>query len=194
MQRSTKTLVALLGLVCCLVIGCAGTRKGGGATNDDMGRLQREASKLADQGYFAAVATEASMDLQTAIDNAALTARNQLAQMIEVEIKSFEKRSTGQAGSTPQDAELTKTYKSATIGVAEQALQGSRIVESPYTQDASNGYRAFVLVKVDKKLFMENFKDKINQNEVLKAKFEEKKIFEEADAEWKKYEEARSKE
>jgi hypothetical protein len=182
---------AMLGLL----VGCAGTKKGGGATDDDMGRLRKESVKLMDKGYFAAVATEVSMDLQTAIENATVAARAEISRMIELELSNFEKRAVGQAtGGAPENAELIKTFKSATQTVSIQTLQGCVIIESPYVKDANGLYTAFVLVRLDKELFLKNMKNQVNAEEALKAKFEEKKIFEEADAEWEKYREARSKE
>lgn len=173
-----------------LSAGCAGTKKGGGAKGDNLARLRESARALQSQGIMAEVATANSRDLQVAIDKATLAARRMLAQSIENKLMALEKRmitdiDAGESG------EFYDTYRRATKSVASQVLRGSMIVESPYEKTKEGQYQAFVLVKIDLNTINEYLKSQINSSEILKAKFEEKKLMEELEKEVKKLEESR---
>jgi hypothetical protein len=174
-----------------LIAGCAGTRKGGGATDDNMGRLIKESNKLKKMGYITAVATDMSEDLQTAIDKAALRARAEITRSIQSKVKEYQDLGISDAG--VKSAELTKAYDDGTRLVAEELLKGSIIVESPYIKNDDGKYEAFVLVQVDQTLFYKYMKDRVNSNDALKAQFEKERIFEKADKELEEYEKERAK-
>lgn len=172
--------------------GCAGTRKVEKATVNHLDVLNKKKNELIGKGYFAAVATEVSKDLQVAIDKAAFAARAEISRSIEIKLSDYQKRMISDVG-TAGNEELLKTYRDVSKSITVQSLQGSLIEDSPYQKEPDGTYRSFVLVKIDMAIFNQYLKSQVNSNEILKAKFEEKKLFEEANEEWEKYEAERAK-
>jgi uncharacterized protein YcfL len=168
-----------------LLIGCAGS-KVLKSVDDGMTKFQNESAKLNADGILSATGTDISKDLQIAIDKAKLIARTEIANEIAIEIKNYEKRAISDAEAGTE--ELLKTYRQATELIAIQTLRGCTVKDVSYVKEDGN-YRAFILMMLDHKLFDQYFKDEINSKEILRAKFEEKKIFDEAEPKWKQYKE-----
>ena len=133
-----KRVILVLG-ACCLFqffAGCAGTRKVEKATQDHMEVLTKKKNELFAKGYFAAVATEVSKDLQAAIDKAALSARAEISRSIETKLSDYQKKMVSDVGEAGNE-EFLRTYRNVTKSVTVQSLNGSLIEDSPYQEKYS---------------------------------------------------------
>lgn len=142
-----------------------------------------------DPNYSFGRGTATSPDLQTAMDNAVLSARNDLASQMTARIQSVTKRFTEQTGAG-QDAQMLQQFENTIKAVVSEEIVGSRTKQQETVPDGAV-YRVFVLVEMPFGKAAEALMNKVKANQAMYTRFRASQAFADLDAEVAKYEEAK---
>jgi len=139
-----------------------------------------------DPNFLFSAKTETSKDLQTAVDNATLNARTEIARQTEVKIEGLQKRFNEEVG-LAEDSQLLRQFTDASKSVVSTSLSGSRVKQQRQFQNGSV-WRAYVLVEYPIGAANEALVQAIKKNEQMYTRFRSAQTFQELENEVKKYE------
>ena len=169
--------ILLLGV---LLMGCAGTRRGGGPCPPWFERVPE------DPNYLYAATTATSRDLQLSIDKAKSGGRAELASQLEVKMEGLRKKFEEEVG-LGADAELLATYSQAVQEIISQVLVGSQAREQTTSQE--NGiWRACVLMQLPVGAANAALFSQINKDQAMYERFRASQAFQEMEEEVEQYE------
>lgn len=137
-----------------------------------------------DPNYLYSAKTDASADMQMAIDKATTSARAELSRMLELELSSLQKKFMDETG-FGENSNVLSQFTEATKIVTKNTLVGSKIKQNKVEKD-KNTFRAYVLVELPLGAAKSNLLSEIKNNNELKTRFEATQTFKELDEEVKK--------
>ena len=163
-----------------LLVGCAGTRRGGSPCPSWFEKVPE------DPDFVYAPATATSRDLQLAINKAKTEGRTELASQLEVRMQGLRKKFDEEVG-LGADAEFNALYSQAVKEVISQVLVGSRVSEQTTKQE--NGvWRACVLMELPVGAANAALAARIKANQAMYTRFRASQSFKEMEEEVEKYE------
>ena len=148
--------------------------------------MQKEVSKIMENGGLAAVGIADSSNTQLAITKAKVEARKNLAQAVQVKIENLEKAFIEEVGEA-RGSEMNELFSSATKQITSQTLQGTVPQEQKYSVD-DGVTTAYILMVLNPELIDESLKN--NNAKHLYERFRASKAFEELDKEIKEFDAA----
>lgn len=183
MRRISTALVALA------CAGCAGSSaQTAPTTQQTVAAIPTWfAQPTTDPNYSFGRGTATSPDLQTAMDNAVLSARQDLASQMTARIQSVTKRFTEQGG-TGQDAAILQQFENTVKATVSEEIVGSRTRQQD-TKPEGTLYRVFVLVEMPFGKAAEALMTKVKANQAMYTRFRASQAFADLEAEVNKYEE-----
>jgi hypothetical protein len=138
-----------------------------------------------DENFIYAATTNTSQDLQTAVDKSILDGRNQLAQLMEVQMSGIQKRFQEEVG-LGEDSELLSQFTAAYKGVVDQTLNGSRPKEQEVIAEGEI-YRAYVLMEMPIGEANQALIAKLRENQNLYTRFRATQAFEDMEKQVEAY-------
>jgi len=139
-----------------------------------------------DPNFMFSKGTATSRDMQLAVDKASDAARMELAKAIETRFEGLSKRFQEEVGTTIE-AQYLDQFTQATKSIVSQVLTGAQVEESEILTE-SGIFRAYVLMKMPVGASSEALLNKIKQQEQLYTRFRSTQVFDELNAETKKFE------
>ena len=135
--------VAAAGMLGLAFVGCRSS-KTVWSKDTPFGKMQKRATEVIEAGGLAGVGVDVSQSPQTAMDKAKLSARLELAQIIETKVELLRKDFVEEIGEAKTD-EYNALFSSTAKAVASQILHGTVPVDIQYrTKDGRT--EAWVLV------------------------------------------------
>jgi hypothetical protein len=139
-----------------------------------------------------AVGEAASPDPAQARESAVLSARNELASVMNVEMASLTEKFGSTVTGSPDGPEVLNTFRQAIRGVVRQSLSETAIRNSHRIVDAGGtSYRVYVLMELNKAAAKQALMDKVKADANLYARFRASQAFTDLDAELKKIDEGK---
>jgi hypothetical protein len=140
-----------------------------------------------DPNYLYATATASGTDLGLTLDNAQLTAQNDIAGQIQVKVSTLFKRFREEVG-LGEDAELTAVTAAVSKAVVSEAFSGARAVKKDVRREGSVTFRVYVLMEMPIGLTNAALVKQVKANKNMYAQFRASQAFKELEAEVGKYE------
>jgi len=173
-----------------LLAGCGGRKT---IQSTSIGDIPEWFSKTPqDQNYLYAANTQASQDMQLAIDKAAIGARSEIGRQLEAKLNSLQKKFAEETG-TSNDAQLLEMFTQAEKVVVSTTLNGSKIKKSEVKKDGAM-FRAYVLIEYPVGSANAALLDQIKKHDQMFTRFRASETFKELDAETEKYEKFKGQE
>lgn len=184
MKRSGMLVITL-----CAVAVLAGCRSKPKIESDDtmFDYMQEQVAKITDKGGMSAVGVADSRSMPMALSKAKVTARKNLAQLVETKIENLEKSFAEEIGQS-SGSEINTLFSSATKQITSQTLQGSVPQMQKYEERDGITY-AYVLMVMNPDIIDDALKSQ-NSMKHLYERFRASKAFEELDKEIREFEEA----
>jgi len=181
-------LAALVMVVAVIIVGCGGSPATMQATSTgDMPAWYPNPPQ--DPLYLRSANSQASQDLQIAIDKAGAGARTELGRMLETKVNALQKKFEEETG-TGQDATLLQQFTQASKIVVSTTMNGSRMKDQKTVKDG-NMWRAYVMYELPIGAANESLMAEIKKNKDLYTRFRASEAFKELDSEVQKYEESK---
>jgi len=143
------------------------------------------------ENYLYAVATEASKDMQLAVEKATTTARAGIARQLETKLQSLQKQFTEEIGAG-ENSNLLTQFTTATKTVTNQSLTGATVKSNEVFKDGDT-FRAYILVEYPIGEANLALVETLKKNNELYTRFRSSETFEELEKEIQKYEAEKNK-
>lgn len=147
--------------------------------------LQKEANKIVKDGGLAVVGTGSSKRESGARDKAQNDGNTKLGRALEVKVKSYEKRFFEEIG-TADDSEINEAFNQVSEQLSKQVLNGILPREEKMTK-GEGIYKAYVLMVIDPKTFMQSFQDQMKKQKVMYTKYRQSEMSREMEEKIKGY-------
>jgi len=145
-----------------------------------------------DKDYLYAANTQASEDMQIAIDKATTGARSEIGRQIEVRLNSLQKKFSEETG-TANDAQLLQMFSETEKTIVSTALSGSRIKKQEVKKDGTT-FRAYILVEYPIGSANTALVEQIKKNEQMYTRYRAAESFKDLEKEVEKYEQFKQQE
>lgn len=139
-----------------------------------------------DPNFLYAANSQASQDMQLAVDKATAAARADIGRQLEVKIQGLQKRFAEETG-TGNDAQILQMFTQAEKTVVSTTLNGSRVKNQKFVRDG-NLWRAYVLVEYPIGAANAALMQQIKSNNQMYTRFRASQAFKELQDEVDKYE------
>jgi hypothetical protein len=139
--------------------------------------------------YLRSANSQASQDLQLAVDKATVGARAELGRMLETKVNGLQKKFEEETG-VGQEAQLLQQFTQATKLVVSTTMNGSKMKDQKTVKDGSM-WRAYVMMELPIGAANETLLQEIKKNKDLYTRFRASDAYKELDAEVQKYEESK---
>ncbi len=180
-----RYLVSLIGsLMFVAVMGCGGSRGTQSAETGDIPDWFTNVPQ--DPNYLYAANTQASQDLQLAIDKAVTGGRSEIGRQLEVKMEGLQKKFSEETGSG-NDAQLLQMFTQAEKTVVSTTLNGSRVKYQKQVKDGEL-WRAYVLVEYPIGAANSALMQQIKNNDQMYTRFRSSESFKELQDDVDKYE------
>jgi hypothetical protein len=181
--------VSLWGLSCLLivVVGCGGKKTIQSTSPGDIPDWYSNAPS--DQNYVYAANTQASQDMQVAIDKATTGARSEIGRQMEVKLQGMQKKFSEETG-TGDDAQLLQQFTQAEKTIVSTTLSGAKVKKSEIKKDGKM-YRAYVLVEYPIGAANAALIAQVKKNEQMYTRYRASESFKELEADAEKYEQSK---
>jgi hypothetical protein len=178
-----KLLTATLILVSVTLVACSSNRTVAEQTVRTIPKWYETVPN--NDNFIYAATTNTSRDLQLAVNKSILDGRNQLAQLIEVQMSGVQKRFQEEVG-LGEDSELLSQFTEAYKGVVDQTLSGSRPKEQEVLAEGEI-YRAYVLMEMPIGAANQALLAKLRENQNLYTRFRSTQAFEDMEKQVESY-------
>ena len=179
-----RYVVSLLaGLAVIVLIGCSGSRGTQTANTGDIPDWFTNVPQ--DPNFLYAANTQASQDLQLAIDKAVTGARSEIGRQLEVKLEGLQKKFSEETG-TGNDAQLLQMFTQAEKTVVSTTLNGSRVKYQKQLKDGEL-WRSYVLVEYPIGAANSALMQQIKNNDQMYTRFRASESFKELQDEVDKY-------
>ena len=178
-----KLIIATLLLVSVSMLACSSNRTVAEQTVKTIPKWYDTVPN--NENFIYAATTNTSQDLQLAVDKSILDGRNQLAQLIEVQMSGIQKRFQEEVG-LGEDSELLSQFTAAYKGVVVQTLSGSRPKEQEVIAEGEI-YSAFVLMEMPIGAANQALMAKLRENQNLYTRFRSTQAFEDMEKQVEAY-------
>lgn len=176
-------LSLLASLMIAALIGCGGSRSMQSADTGDIPDWFTNVPQ--DPNFLYAANTQASQDLQLAIDKAVTGARSEVGRQLEVKLEGLQKKFSEETG-TGNDAQLLQMFTQAEKTVVSTTLNGSRVKYQKQVKDGQL-WRAYVLVEYPIGAANTALMQQIKNNDQMYTRFRASESFKELQGEVDKY-------
>lgn len=181
-----RYILSILVVFAFVASGCGGSKKSiQSADTGDIPDWYLNPPQTKD--YLFAANTQASQDMQLAVDKATTGARSEIGRQVEVRLKSLQKKFTEETGSG-DDAQLLQMFSQAEKTVVSTSLAGTRIKKQKQIKDGKL-WRSYVLVEYPIGEASQQFLEQIKKNNLMYTRFREAKAMQDLEEEVDKYEE-----
>ncbi len=181
-MRYVVSLLASLMFV--VLVGCGGSKSMQSADTGDIPDWFTNGPQ--DPNFLYAANTQASQDLQLAIDKAVTGARSEIGRQVEVKLQGLQKKFSEETG-TGNDAQLLQMFTQAEKTVVSTSLTGSRVKYQKQVKDGQL-WRAYVLVEYPIGAANTALMQQLKSNEQMYTRFRASESFKELQDEVDKYE------
>ncbi len=151
------------------------------------GKMQKEATKLVENGGLATVGVGVSSNIQTALEKAKLRARTEMAQIIETKIESLRKDFAEEIGEN-EVAEYNAMFTATTKAIASQVLHGTVPQKVEYRSE-SGKTTAWVLMVQNPQVVADFLQRQADAQRALYTRFRASEAFAELEEEIERFEE-----
>jgi hypothetical protein len=182
--KMRKVVALLAGLMFVVVIGCSSSKPMQSADTGDIPEWFTNIPQ--DPNFLYAANTQASQDLQLAIDKAVTGARSEVGRQLEVKLEGLQKKFSEETG-TGSDAQLLQMFTQAEKTVVSTTLNGSRVKYQKQVKDGEL-WRSYVLVEYPIGAANTALMQQIKNNEQMYTRFRASESFKELQGEVDKYE------
>ena len=184
----TTMMVALFVFVAVALVGCGGGQQTVQTTaTGDMPAWYPNPPQ--DPLYLRAANSQASQDLQVAIDKASAGARVDLGRILEVKVSGLQKKFEEETG-VGQDAQLLMQFTQASKIVVSTTMNGSKMKDQKTVKDGAM-WRAYVMMELPIGVANETLMAEIKKNKDLYTRFQSSQAYKDLDTEVQKYEESK---
>ena len=164
------------------IIGCGGTKTNLIPAPDGSLKAPEWYTSVPEKnGYFFAVSSMTSQDMQISIRKAEADARADLARQMGSLTENIVKQFQEEVG-LGDDSELLQQFSSATKIRTQQTINSGRIIEQDIVNH-SGVYRAYVLMSLSQEEAIEGIRDVIKANENMRTRFEATEAYKELEEE-----------
>lgn len=182
------TILAILTLSVLALLGCGGSPETMQATGTgDIPAWYPAPPQDAD--FLRAANSQASQDMQLAVDKATTGARTELGRMLETKVNGLQKKFEEETGVGDQ-ATLLQQFTQASKTVVSTSLTGSRMKDQKTVKDG-NMWRAYVMMELPIGASNAAMLDAIKKNNELYTRFRASEAYKDLDAEVQKYEDSK---
>ena len=178
-----KWLLFLLPVLGSAIIGCGGSQSLQSAGTGDIPDWYMKVPQ--DSIYLLSPNSQASQDMQLAVDKAMAGGRADIGRQLEVKIEGLQKRFTEETG-TGNDAQLLQMFTEAEKTVVSTTLNGSKAKNQKIVKDGDL-WRAYVLVEYPIGAANEALLQQIKNNEQMYTRFRATETYKELQDEVDKY-------
>ena len=178
-----KWLLFLLPVLGSVIIGCGGSQSLQSAGTGDIPDWYTKVPQ--DSIYLLSPNSQASQDMQLAVDKAMAGGRADIGRQLEVKIEGLQKRFTEETG-TGNDAQLLQMFTEAEKTVISTTLNGSKAKKQKIVKDGDL-WRAYVLVEYPIGAANEALLQQIKNNEQMYTRFRATETYKELQDEVDKY-------
>jgi len=179
-----RNVVTLLGsLMIVVLVGCGGSKSMQSAETGDIPDWFTNVPQ--DPNFLYAANTQASQDLQLAIDKAVTGGRSEIGRQLEVKLEGLQKKFSEETG-TGNDAQLLQMFTQAEKTVVSTTLNGSRVKYQKQVKDGEL-WRAYVLVEYPIGAANSALMQQIKNNDQMYTRFRASESFKELQDEVDKY-------
>ena len=178
-----KWLLFLLPVLGSAIIGCGGSQSLQSAGTGDIPDWYTKVPQ--DSIYLLSPNSQASQDMQLAVDKAMAGGRADIGRQLEVKIEGLQKRFTEETG-TGNDAQLLQMFTEAEKTVVSTTLNGSKAKNQKIVKDGDL-WRAYVLVEYPIGAANEALLQQIKNNEQMYTRFRATETYKELQDEVDKY-------
>jgi hypothetical protein len=184
----TTMMVALLVLAAVALVGCGGGPQTLQSTaTGDMPAWYPNPPQ--DPLYLRSANSQASQDMQVAIDKASAGARVELGRMLETKVNGLQKKFEEETG-VGQDAQLLMQFTQASKIVVSTTMNGSKMKDQKTLKDGAM-WRAYVMMELPIGAANETLLAEIKKNKDLYTRFQAAQAYKDLDTEVQKYEESK---
>ena len=180
-MRKVATLLA--GLMMVALAGCGGSRGTQSANTGDIPDWFTNVPQ--DPNFLYSANTQASQDLQLAIDKAVTGARSEIGRQLEVKLEGLQKKFSEETG-TGNDAQLLQMFTQAEKTVVSTTLNGSRVKYQKQVKDGEL-WRSYVLVEYPIGAANTALMEQLKNNNQMYTRFRASESFKELQDEVDKY-------
>ncbi|HUI29855.1 MAG TPA: hypothetical protein VLX91_06530 [Candidatus Acidoferrales bacterium] len=173
----------LSSLLVVILIGCGGSKSMQSANTGDIPDWFTNVPQ--DPNFLYAANTQASQDLQLAIDKAVTGARSEIGRQLEVKLEGLQKKFSEETG-TGSDAQLLQMFTQAEKTVVSTTLNGSRVKYQKQVKDGEL-WRSYVLVEYPIGAANTALMEQIKNNNQMYTRFRASESFKELQDEVDKY-------
>jgi len=178
-----KLMVLLVSSLFVGLIGCGGSRSMQSAGTGDIPDWFTNIPQ--DPNYLYAANTQASQDLQLAIDKAVTGGRSEIGRQLEVKLEGLQKKFSEETG-TGNDAQLLQMFTQAEKTVVSTTLNGSRVKYQKQVKDGEL-WRSYVLVEYPIGAANTALMQQIKNNDQMYTRFRASESFKELQDDVDKY-------
>jgi len=170
-----KLIVLSVSFLAVVLIGCSGSRGTQTANTGDIPDWFTNVPQ--DPNFLYAANTQASQDLQLAIDKAVTGARSEIGRQLEVKLEGLQKKFSEETG-TGNDAQLLQMFTQAEKTVVSTTLNGSRVKYQKQLKDGDL-WRSYVLVEYPIGAANSALMQQIKNNDQMYTRFRASESFKE---------------
>ncbi|MGC8596214.1 MAG: LPP20 family lipoprotein [Candidatus Kryptoniota bacterium] len=167
-----------------ILVGCGGSQSLQSAGTGDIPEWYTNVPQ--DPNFLYAANSQASQDMQMAVDKATAAARADIGRQLELKIQGLQKRFVEETG-TGNDAQILQMFTQAEKTVVSTTLNGSRVKNQKSVRDG-NLWRAYVLVEYPIGAANSALMQQIKNNNQMYTRFRASQAFKELQDEVDKYE------
>jgi hypothetical protein len=178
-----KLMVLMVATMFVGMMGCGGSRGTQSASTGDIPDWFTNIPQ--DPNFLYSANTQASQDLQLAIDKAVTGARSEIGRQLEVKLEGLQKKFTEETG-TGNDAQLLQMFTQAEKTVVSTTLNGSRVKYQKQVKDGEL-WRSYVLVEYPIGAANSALMQQLKNNEQMYTRFRASESFKELQDEVDKY-------
>ena len=178
-----KVGMMIAGIMMVALSGCGGSKSMQSADTGDIPDWFTNVPQ--DPNFLYAANTQASQDLQLAIDKAVTGARSEIGRQLEVKMEGLQKKFSEETG-TGSDAQLLQMFTQAEKTVVSTTLNGSRVKYQKQVKDGQL-WRSYVLVEYPIGAANTALMEQIKNNNQMYTRFRASESFKELQDEVDKY-------